>query len=268
MLEASPGFVKNAVWNGTGWDIATLSTGYFYGPLDIAIGPDDAAHISYHDHDEEDAAYAVWDGTDWQVTVIPGPGHDGWDNRIAVDLEGKPHMSAIYPKEFGGSGVEYYSINASGQWMVEKVGTVPLTYQFATSIAIDPQGAPHITFYTQDTNDLALASSTGAGWTINIVDDDGDTGRFASLVIDEEGRFHISYTQRGDGASAVVKYATRGPADTGWDISDVGTLDSLTYGFVGARNITSLALDSQGNPWIAYTDEKELNPYSPFGSNK
>ena len=56
MLEASPGFVKNAVWNGTGWDIATLSTGYFYGPLDIAIGPDDAAHISYHDHDEEDAA--------------------------------------------------------------------------------------------------------------------------------------------------------------------------------------------------------------------
>ena len=42
------------------------------------------------------------------------------------------------------------------------------------------------------------------------------------------------------------------------DISDVGTLDSLTYGFVGARNITSLALDSQGNPWIAYTDEKEL----------
>ena len=155
-------------------------------------------------------------------------------------------MSAIYPKEFGGSGVEYYSINASGQWMVEKVGTVPLTYQFATSIAIDPQGAPHITFYTQDTNDLALASGTGAGWTINIVDDDGDTGRFASLVIDEEGRFHISYTQRGDGASAVVKYATRGPADTGWDISDVGTLDSLTYGFVGARNITSLALDSQG----------------------
>ena len=80
--------------------------------------------------------------------------------------------------------------------MVEKVGTVPLTYQFATSIAIDPQGAPHITFYTQDTNDLALASGTGAGWTINIVDDDGDTGRFASLVIDEEGRFHISYTQR------------------------------------------------------------------------
>ena len=92
---------------------------------------------------------------------------------------------------------------ASGRW--ENVGSVPLTYQFATSIAIDPQGAPHITYYTQDTNDLALASRTDAGWTINTVDDDGNTGSFAALIIDEEGRFHISYIQRGDGASAVVK---------------------------------------------------------------
>ena len=200
MLEARPGFVKNAVWNGTDWDIATLSTGYFYGPLDIVIGPDDAAHISYHDHDEEDAAYALWDGTEWQVTVIPAQGHDGWDNRIAVDSLGMPHISAIFPREFGGTGVEYYGLDASGQWMVENVGTVPLTYQFATSIAIDPQGVPHITFYKQDTKDLALASRTGSGWTINTVDDDGDTGSFASLIIDEAGRFHISYTQRGDGS--------------------------------------------------------------------
>ena len=259
MLEARPGFVKNAVLNGTDWDIATLSEGYFYGPLDIAIGPDDAAHISYHDHDQEDAAYALWDGTEWQVTIIPARGHDGWDNRIAIDAQGKPHISAIFPKDFGGDGVEYYGLDASGQWVAESVGSVPITYQFATSIAIDPQGAPHISFYThQDTNNLVLASKTEAGWIINVVDDDGNTGRFSYLVIDEEGRFHISYIQRGQGGSAVVKYATRGPADTEWDISDVGNLESLTYGFVGARNITSLALDSLGNPWIAFSDETDL----------
>jgi len=38
----------------------------------------------------------------------------------------------------------------------------------------------------------------------------------------------------------------------------VDSLDQLTFGFVGARNITSLAVDSEGNPWIAYSDEKKL----------
>ncbi|MCH8226325.1 MAG: hypothetical protein IIC97_10705 [Chloroflexi bacterium] len=258
MLEARPGFVKNAVWNGTDWDIATLAEGYFYGPLDIAIGPGDAAHISYHDHDEEDAAYGFWNGTEWEVTVIPARGHDGWDNRIVVDSQGNPHISAVFPSDFNGNGIEYYGQDAAGQWMVESVGSAPLTYQFATSIAVDPQGIPHISFYTPDTKNLALASRTEAGWTINIVDDDEANGKFSSLIIDAEGRFHISYTQRADFTSVVVKYATRGPEDAGWDITEVGTLDSLTYGFVGARNITSLVLDSQGNPWIAYSDEKVL----------
>ena len=32
----------------------------------------------------------------------------------------------------------------------------------------------------------------------------------------------------------------------------------LKFGSIGARNITSLALDSQGNPWIAFSDEQDL----------
>lgn len=52
MLEAQDGFVKNAVRAGSSWDIDTLATGYFYGPLDLAIGPDDVAHVTYHDHQD------------------------------------------------------------------------------------------------------------------------------------------------------------------------------------------------------------------------
>jgi hypothetical protein len=56
----------------------------------------------------------------------------------------------------------------------------------------------------------------------------------------------------------VVKYATRGPDESVWEISEVDTLDKLSFGFLGARNITSLAIDREGNPWIAYSDEKKL----------
>jgi hypothetical protein len=265
MLEDQRGFVKNAISNGSTWDTATVAEGYFYGPLDLAIGSDDVAHISYHDHqdssfqpDKGDAIYAVLRDGQWKVTAVLNPGHDGWDNRITIDAQNRPHMSAIDPQDFGGRGMEYYSLNDSGKWIVEDVGTGPITYKYATSIAVDPQGNPHITYYEQNDNDLALASRDASGWSIDRVDTTGDTGLFSFLLIDDDGRFHISYMEKTSNSSGVVKYATRGPNDTGWEIQEVDSLDKLTFGFIGARNITSLAIDGDGNPWIAYSDEKQL----------
>ena len=264
MLEARSGFVKNAVRSGSSWVISTLAEGYFYGPLDIAIGPDDVAHVSYHDHQDlqfqsnlGDAAYAVKD-VEWSVTAVFDEGHDGWDNRIAIDAKGRPHISAIDPQDFDGNGVEYYYKDESGKWLVEGVGTGPLSYKYATSIAIDPQGSPHISYHDQKNKDLALASKDASGWTINVVDGDGETGMFSSMVIDIEGRFHISCFQKESSSSGAFKYATRNAADQTWEIRQVDRLDKLTFGFVGARNITSVAVDGGGNPWIAYSDEKNL----------
>ena len=265
MLEAQRGFVKNAVSNGSSWDITTVADGYFYGPLDLVIGSDDVAHISYHDHqdstfkpDKGDAVYAVLQDGNWDVITILNPGHDGWDGRITVDSQNRPHISAIDPQDFGGRGMEYYGLNDSGDWVVEDVGTGPITYKYATSIAVDLQGNPHITYFDQNDNDLAIASRNASGWSISKVDTAGDTGLFSHLQIDDEGRFHISYFQRGSTSSGVVKYATRGSDETNWEIREVDSLDQLTFGFVGARNITSLDLDSKGNPWIAYSDEQKL----------
>ena len=52
MLEDLQGFVKGAVLKGNAWDITTIAEGYFYGPLDLAIGPDDVGHVAYHDHQD------------------------------------------------------------------------------------------------------------------------------------------------------------------------------------------------------------------------
>ena len=263
MQEDQHGFVKNAVLSGDSWDITTVAEGYFYGPLDIAVGPDDVAHISYHDHQEQqfqpdkgDAAYAVLENGEWSVDTLFDEGHDGWDNRIVVDASGRPHISAIDPEEFGGNGVEYYRQDASGEWVVESLGTGPLTYKYATSVAIDPEGNAHITYYDQKDNDLALASRGSSGWEISKVDTEGDTGLFASLLIDEGGRYHISYLQKTSGTSGVVKYATKAASDAAWDIAEIDTLSKLAFGFIGARNITSVMVDGAGNPWIAYSDEK------------
>ena len=265
MQEAQMGFVKNATLSGGEWTIDTVAEGYFYGPLDIAIGPDDVAHIAYHDHqasgfepDKGDAAYAVLRDGEWEVEAAFDEGHDGWDNRLTVDSSGRPHMSGVDPEEFGGNGVEYYHLNETGEWVVESVGSGPLTYKYATSVAVDPEGTPHITYFDQKDNDLALASRGPSGWEIAKVDTEGDAGLFASLVIDASGRFHISYLQRTSDTAGVVKYATRAAGESDWDISEIDTLDGLSFGFVGARNITSVAVDSEGSPRVAYSDEDFL----------
>ena len=265
MQEAQMGFVKNATLSDGEWSIDTVAEGYFYGPLDIAIGADDVPRIAYHDHqastfeqDKGDAAYAVLRGGEWEVGAAFDEGHDGWDNRLTIDSNGKPHMSAVDPEEFDGDGVEYYHLNAAGEWVVENVGSGPLTYKYATSVAVDGEGNPHITYFDQNDNDLALASKGESGWEIAKVDTEGDTGLFASLLIDDTGRFHISYFQKSSETAGVFKYATRAADESEWDITEIDSLDRLSFGFVGARNITSVAVDSTGSPWVAYSDEKTL----------
>ena len=78
-------------------------------------------------------------------------------------------------------------------------------------------------------------------------------------MIDADGRFHISYFEKKSESAGVVKYATRADADSSWEIREIDVLDRLVFGFVGARNITSIAVDSKGNPWVAYSDEKRVS---------
>ena len=94
---------------------------------------------------------------------------------------------------------------------------------------------------------------------MDIVDDDSESGMFSSLVIDETGRFHISFLQMTGTNTGTVKYATIGQDDSAWKIREVGALQRLSYVWPGPRRFTSMVVDREGNPWIAYSDEKVLN---------
>ncbi|MCH7642637.1 MAG: hypothetical protein IIC30_05090 [Chloroflexi bacterium] len=266
MLEAIPGFVKTASRTGDQWNIDTVTEDYFYGPLDLAIGPDDVPHIAFHDHQDTrfdsakgDAVHAFLEGDVWKLEIAADDGHDGWDNRIIVDSQNVVHMTGIDPQEFNGDGVEYYRRNADGSWTVEDIGSGKLTYQFATSLALDPDGNPHVTFFNQPEKDLALSSRDASGnWTVTTVDESGDTGLFAQILIDDSGRFHISYGSQPRSSALTVKYATRGAGETDWTITEIDTLQNFRTGQTGARNSTSIALDSNGNPVIAYSDQDSV----------
>ncbi len=191
---------------------------------------------------------------EWEVEHVFDPGHDGWDSSITVDRDGRLHVAAIDPEEYDGQGMEYYRENAPGDWTVESVPTGLLDYKFAKRIAIDPAGNPHVTYYDFKAQTLNLASRDDSGWTTSVIDD--------------AGRFHVSYFRRDvneviaislTGGSGAVMYATKGPDEDSWEITEVSLLDKMKFGHVAARNVTSLALDADGNPWIVYSNEEEIS---------
>jgi len=254
LLEDMPGFVKHAVIQGDGWDISTVATGYFYGPLDIEVDRDGAPHISRHNHDEENEAYAVFTDGEWVVHDVDHPGHDGWDNNVALDSQGLPHTISIDPSQFGSdSGVEYASFDGES-WSVEEVGSGPTPYEFGTGIALDSQDRPHVVWFDSGDKSLKYAVKEGGSWTISTVDSEGDVGRYPSLALDGQDNPVVSYFETTSSKTGYIKLARW---DGGkWSLQRLDQLENVFPGFLGATKTSSLVLDGGGNPVVAYSDEK------------
>ena len=256
MLEAMPGFVKHAVLESNSWSISTVSTGYFYGPLDIQVDDKGVPHISWHNHDAEDEAYAALDSGNWVVRNIKHPGHDGWDNNLAIDSQGRPHTVSIDPSQFGSrSGVEYATLSGEA-WTVEEVGSGPVLYEFGTGIVLDSQDRPHVVWFDDSNEDLKLAVKDGGVWNISTVDSAGDVGRYPFLVVDKQGNPSISYFERMSQSTGYVKIARWDGSE--WNSQRIGKLENVFPGFFGARKNSSLVFDKDNNPIVAYSDEQVI----------
>ncbi len=108
-----------------------------------------------------------------------------------------------------------------------------------TSIAIDPGGAPWISYVNASDGTVRLAHRAGSMWSSEIIAGPGISFGETSVAISRNGTFHVSYF---DPTKDAVEYAARGP--TGWSLTRIDT------GF--AEGFDSLALDSSGRPAIVY----------------
>jgi hypothetical protein len=245
------------------FEIETVAEGYFYGPLDLAVGPEGEPYIAYHDHQDTgfnpelgDEVVAILKDGVWDLETIKDAGHDGWDNSIVVDSAGNWHTAAVDPSQFNSeSGVEY-ATNAGGAPSVVEVGSGPIAYEFATSIQLDQNNLPGVAYYDNNLQGLAYAKFDGSSWSVEIVDANGDAGRYASLAYDADGSPNISYFVFDGPNSGTVRFAILDGGE--WIIEDVDTLNDVQPGHFGARKITALAFDLAGTAHIAYSDQSRL----------
>lgn len=167
------------------------------------------------------------------------------DSAIALGTNGSVHISYR-----AGQRLKYATKN-SGPWTTSVVdGGPPLNKNVGSysSIALDANSSPRISYYNLTDKTLMYAEWLGTTWLKDTADFGGDTGWYTSLALDARGFPHISYY---DSLHNKVKYITWDASGRGyWIQNAAGRGEVVDTVGVGAQ--TAIVLNSQNVPAIAY----------------
>lgn len=211
----------------------------------MAIDQQGNFHIAYIDQTQKVLRYAYRGRLDkkW-FSLEVGPGEGACS--LAVDAAGRPHIA--YISQFNG-GLRYATWDGK-KWHFQLIDGERI--EFFTSIQLDSQGHPKISYYHRLYPDgsyalrLKYAYFDGSTWFIQTVDQRFGTGKFNSLALDASGNPHIAYS---DTDTLGLRYAHWDGSHWLFASPDSAQLNGGTVGWAD-----SIAVDSAGNPHIAYLD--------------
>ncbi len=173
--------------------------------ISLALDAEGNAHISYHNGYHKTLKY-----TQSGIFLVSPGGYTvdesaevGRFTSVAADNQ-EPHIS-YYDVTNGdlkyayGTGPDEWHL----EWYTETVDSTEDVGQY-TSIVLDDEGDPHITYYDAGNGDLRYAYRESGEWQFETVDSEGNVGMWSSLAIDQQGNLHVAYY---DATNETVKYA-------------------------------------------------------------
>jgi hypothetical protein len=222
--------------------VQTLNNKVVWWPS-LGIAPNDDAYVAYYF--VQGSSYGVncahRQGGVW--TDEPVTGAIAWYLSLALDPAGNPHVA--YYESVG--PIPRYASRVNGAWVVEPIDIAGESdSQGATSLAFDANGQAHVVYPWRGI--LKHATRAQGQWIYEVIDPNlgaGDPG--TSLAISAAGVLWVSYHR---GPTVLCAHRVDGV----WSIDPVNTS-------VGADpyTTTSLALDAEGDPMIAYFGESQLH---------
>jgi hypothetical protein len=227
-----------AARTGLGWVVETVdslgSVGIY---TSLAFDSQGNPRISYYDETNGNLKFAAKNGGVWTLETVDAAGDVGLDTSLELDAQGNPRISYLAAIISSTNGDLKYAAKNGGIWSVETVDSLGWAGEY-TSLDLDSQGNPHISYFDRGNDDVKYAVKNGPNWSIEIADPSG--GMFStSIAVDASNRPHISYHV---GSADDLRYAFKSGGV--WIRETVDTLPAVS---------ASIVLDPQGAPHIGYT---------------
>jgi PKD repeat protein len=168
-------------------------------------------HIScwhYSDYYNSSLDYAYQDAGGWHVVLGVDSGQVGRYTSLALDDSGYPHISYHASRSGALWNTLAYAYWNGTSWTKQNVdygGDEPVGAY--TSLALDGDDYPHISYFDYSNSALKYAYKDGSGWHKQTLDNDGEVGRYTSLALDESGYPRISYHDTSGGDLKYAYYA-------------------------------------------------------------
>ncbi|MCW4005067.1 MAG: hypothetical protein NWF04_00500 [Candidatus Bathyarchaeota archaeon] len=222
------------------WEYETVDSDGVGMYSSIAIDSSDCPHIAYYNETGGDLKHAWFDYDyyEWFAETVDSPGDVGLYTSIVIDPDTDDIHISYYDQT--NSAVKYALWNGSS-WAVEEVvdGVEP-----CTSIALDPDGNPYISFLhlNSGVGEVCYAASDGSSWNYDCLSTANSIGHWSSIIVDDSGCPYISYY---DQTSNTLNCAYAEGLDWFNEIVDFGDFDTFN----------SIELDLNGFPRISYCDQ-------------
>ncbi len=244
ITNSSGSWADTLIQAGVGWQSS------------IDIDTSGTLHASYYDATTFGLAYATKTSAGAWNTGLPLIDADdiaGRFSSLTLDPNGAAHVVYEY---FDSPRTVRYAQNTSGSFAI---ATIPFpledvtpTFASSESAVVDSDGKMHVAYYEFAKNELKYATNASGSWVFELVDNDGDVGRFNSIGIDGDGFIHMAYE---DSINRSLKYATNA---TGSFVAS--TIDP-------AGRSTSLAIDTNNKVHISYQSSIDLLNRIKYATN-
>lgn len=240
-------------FNGTSW-VNVGSAGFSAGEVkyvSLAIDSSDTLYVSFQDYGNgEKITVKKFDGTDWVDVGSAGISAGTADQTsLAIDSSDTPYVAYKDDGNAGKATVMKYTGAGSTGW--EEVGTAGFTADGAyyISLIFDSNDTPYIAFMDMGNYLRATVMKyNGSSWElVGSAGFSNGSATYTSLAFDRSDKPYVTYREGDSSKATVMNYTGAGPS--GWE--RVGNA-----GFsVGMGHYTSLAIDSNDTPYVAFRDD-------------